>query len=83
MGVLPEGCGGGRANVGKAQEPKGRATFEMVARGKTPREGKYGNDQSDKAAGMGATEEDDRLSCLAEKYIHKQRMYGDMMIQIH
>ena len=54
----------------------------MVESGLVPIGEKCGNDEADKAADKGAMKEDVRLSCLAEKYSHKRRMYGDFMIRI-
>ena len=48
---------------------KGHATQEMVAEGKVEEEEKKGNDESDKAAGMGSTKSQGRIAKSADLYI--------------
>ena len=62
---------------------KGHATQEMVDEGKVEEEEKKGNDGSDEAADLGATESQGRVATFASLYSWRHQQYRKIMTRVH
>ena len=61
---------------------KGHATQEMVDEGKVEEEEKKGNDGSDEAADLGATESQGKVAKFAGLYSWRHQLYRKMMMRV-